>query len=340
MDKYYNEDIELISKSSFLDKMSNKTIVITGATGLIGSLLVKGMLKSNNNIIVIAIARSMEKVKRVFEEYLEYNNFIIIVQDIKKKIKIDYPIDYIIHLASATSSKYFVNNPVDTINIAFDGSRNILELGKEKCVESIVYVSSLEVYGQTSNQLVTVKEKDYGYIDPLNVRSSYSEGKRMIECLCAAYLSQYGTPVKIARLGQTFGPGVDYNDGRVFAEFARCCIENRNIVLHTKGNTVRNYCYTRDAALSLLCILINGDNGEAYNVVNQETDISIFDMAQLLVDYFIPDKEVIIEIDNNNRGYNPEVKIKLDVSKLNKIGYNPSVGLLESFQRMICSMKK
>ena len=136
------------------------------------------------------------------------------------------------------------------------------------------------------------------------------------------------------------GPGIDYNDGRVFAEFARCCIEGRDIVLHTEGKTTRNYCYTRDAALAILCVLLNGTNGEAYNVVNQETTISIRDMAEMLVKHY-PEKniKVVYEIDQVNRGYNPDVIISLNTEKLKNIGFEAKTSLLESYTRMIKSMK-
>ena len=156
-------------------------------------------------------------------------------------------VDYIIHGASATSSKYFVSNPVETIYTALDGTSNILKFATEKKINGMVYLSSLEVYGTPEKDADLITENDYGYIEPLSVRSSYSEGKRMVECLCASYAHEYSVPVKIARLSQTFGPGVAYEDGRVFAEFARCALEQRDIVLHTQGHTVRSYCYTKDA---------------------------------------------------------------------------------------------
>lgn len=204
----------------------------------------------------------------------------------------------------------------------------------------MVYLSSLEVYGVTDPNLESVTENMSGYIDSLKPRSSYSEGKRLAECLCASYLSEYDVPVKVARLGQTMGPGIDYNDGRVFAEFARCCIEGKDIVLHTEGKTTRNYCYTRDAALAILCVLLNGTNGEAYNVVNQETTISIRDMAEMLVKHY-PEKniKVVYEIDQVNRGYNPDVIISLNTEKLKNIGFEAKTSLLESYTRMIESMK-
>ena len=252
-------------------------------------------------------------------------------------------VDYIIHGASATSSKYFVSNPVETIYTALDGTSNILKFATEKKINGMVYLSSLEVYGTPEKDADLITENDYGYIEPLSVRSSYYEGKRMGECLCASYAHEYSVPVKIARLSQTFGPGVAYEDGRVFAEFARCALEQRDIVLHTQGHTVRSYCYTKDALSALLYILISGKAGEAYNVTNMDTAVSIKEMAELVCETIGSGKiKTVIDIpeDLASFGYNPEMIIRLDSKKLMQLGWKATIGLEEMFERLIKGMKK
>ena len=205
-----------------------------------------------------------------------------------------------------------------------------------------MYLSSLEVYGTPAADAGKIKEAYSGYIDPLQVRSSYSEGKRMVECLCASYASEYQVPVKIARLSQTFGAGVEYDDGRVFAEFARCALEKKDIVLHTKGQTVRSYCYTKDAVAAMLLILAEGDCGAAYNVTNMDTKISIADMARLVCEIF-PESGIQVTFDVPEDvaafGYNPEMVIALDSSRLMALGWKPSVDLREMFVRLADSMR-
>ena len=261
--------------------------------------------------------------------------------DISEPICYDGDIDYVIHGASPTSSKYFVSHPVETIGAAGDGTRYVLELAKQKQVKGVVYLSSLEVYGTPAEDAGMITEKDYGYIEPLSVRSSYSEGKRIVECLCASYAKEYDVPVKVARLSQTFGAGVAYDDGRVFAEFARCAIEGKNIVLHTEGKTVRTYCYTIDAVTALLTILAKGQAGEAYNVTNMDTAISIYDMAKL-VSGILPESNIAVERDIPEDlasfGYNPEMIVKLDSTKLQELGWKATVGLREMYERLIESM--
>lgn len=341
------EDIEKIVNSDILCKLEpNSVILVTGATGLIGSQIVKALLcwkeKSNTQIKVIALIRNVDKAKSIFEGMLEDEDFELCIGDVNQTLKVEGKVDYIIHGASATSSRFFVENPVETIFTALDGTKNVLELAREKAVKKVVYLSSLEVYGVPNSENPYIKEDEYGYIDPMHVRSSYSEGKRMAECVCASYAKEYHVPVTVARLSQTFGAGVDYNDGRVFAEFARCVIEGRDIVLHTQGNTVRTYCYTADAIKAIFTLLFYGEAGEAYNVTNMETAISIRDMAEVVCSLDSENRvKVVIDIPEDIAafGYNPEMVVRLDSGKIQNLGWKPMVGLREMYDRLIESMK-
>ncbi|MBQ7595845.1 MAG: NAD-dependent epimerase/dehydratase family protein, partial [Clostridia bacterium] len=212
--KVLQNDLEEIVNSEVpFSELDGKTVFVTGATGLIGSQFIKSAACCNRikgtNIKLVAMVRSLEKAQKVFGDIpgIEFYK-----RDITEIIDYDGDVDYIIHAASATSSKFFVEHPVETIKIAIDGTANILEFAAKKAVKSFVYLSSLEVYGTPDKEQTTIKEDYSGYIDPLNVRSSYSEGKRLVECLCCSYASEYNVPVKIARLSQTFGAGVEYND--------------------------------------------------------------------------------------------------------------------------------
>lgn len=332
----FEDDIKNIIKDFDFSVFDGKTVFITGATGLIGKLCAKSLLEAPYNIKVLALVRNEKKAKKIFGED---KNLELLVQDINEPISFvverGYYTDYIIHTASVTSSSDFVNKPVETIKTAIQGTKNVLEFAKTQNISGMVYLSSLEVYGVTDKE--NVCENDYGYIDILSPRSSYSEGKRLVETLCASYTSEFNVPVKIARLAQTFGAGVSKNDNRVFAQFAKSVINKENIILHTKGETKRNYCYTTDAVRGIFTILTKGENARAYNVANKNTYISIADMAKSLENDVT---KVVFEIDNKNRGYNPTVKICLDSSKLEKLGWSAKVDLPEMFRRTIQSMKE
>lgn len=341
------EDIEqIVDDFSESEALCGKTILVTGATGLIGSQVVKTLACFNRlkqtNITVLAAVRNAEKATSIFGNLMQRGDVKLIVGDINDGLEMEDAVDYIVHGASATSSKYFVSNPVETIKTAIDGTINVLELARVKNIQGMVYLSSLEVYGTPALDAGLIAETDYGYIDPVNVRSSYSEGKRMVECICASYASEYNVPVKIARLSQTFGPGVDYNDGRVFMEFARCALEKKDIVLHTMGKTVRTYCYVKDAVNALLHILLKGKNGEPYNVTNMNTAVSIMEMANLVCDTIGAGQiKTVVDIpqDIASFGYNPEMVIRLDASKLEALGWKATVGLQEMFERMCREFK-
>lgn len=339
------EDLErIVTKTACMDELRDSTVLVTGAAGLLGSLIVKSLVCANRrnglNIRILALARSEEKSKNVFGQLLEEGAVVFVSGDVTERLTIPEKVDYIIHAASPTSSAYFVSNPVETIMAAIVGTKNMLDFAKKNEVQGFVYLSSLEVYGVPGTDDGTVTEKDYGYIDPLQVRSSYSEGKRMAECLCVSYAKEYGVPVKIARLSQTFGAGVTYQDKRVFAEFARCAMEKRNIVLHTAGNTLRTYCYTSDAVSAIFTILVKGESGEAYNVTNKHTAVTIREMAQCVCDAF-PESGISVEFDMPENlgafGYNPEMVIRLDPAKLEALGWSADVDLKEMFLRMVRS---
>ena len=157
----------------------------------------------------------------------------------------------------------------------------------------------------------------------------------MAECLCISYGHEYGVPVKIVRLSQTFGPGVSYSDNRVFAQFARCAIENQDIVLKTKGETYRNYCYIRDVVTGILCVLLKGNSNEAYNIANKDTGISICDMAHMIADD-IADKKINVVFDIADDiaklGYGPTIKISLDTDKIEQLGWKAEVGIEDTLR--------
>lgn len=344
--KILHEDFAKVAKNYDFSALKNSSIFITGSTGLLGSQLVLFLDFLNQtqefSINVIALVRSKEKAERVFGAAFERVK--CVYGDVTNLPDVYEQIDYVIHGASITSSRAFVDNPVETIDIALNGTRNILNLAKTKSVKSFVYLSSLEVYGTFpfENCIKNVTENDCGYIDSMSVRSSYSEGKRLCETLCKSYQSEYGLPVKVARLCQTFGCGVEYNDNRVFAQFARSIIEKKNIVLKTKGETVRNYCYTSDAVSGILIVLLKGINGEAYNIANPDSTISISDMAALFCSLFKESKsKVVFDIaeDTSKLGYNPVVKLQLDSSKLQLLGWMPTVKLSDSIKKLVKYME-
>lgn len=322
----YKEDMEHICSACYIpwEKLRGATILITGATGLIGFTLVHGLMYANRNkelnLTILALVRNVERAKQRFDGLLQEGILRLIVGSVEKLPEITDTIDYVVHGASQTASKVFIQKPVETIQTALHGTENLLELAKKKNVKSIVYLSSMEVYGYPLKGH-KVKEDEIGALSPLELRNSYPLSKQQCESMCCAYSSEYGVPAKIVRLTQTFGPGVNYNDSRIFAEFGRCVLEKRDIVLKTKGETERSYLYTADAVTAILTVLLKGQDGQAYNAANEETYCSIAEMARKIAEQGGIHVQFELQ-DEGLLGFPRTLYMDLDCSKLRKLGWS------------------
>ena len=325
-DSVFQDDINNVSNVDFIkwDELKDSKILITGGTGLIGSTFIKALIvasqKHQLNIKIIALVRDKGRAFEKFKDELkQYNSLELVIGSVESLPLINCNIDYIIHGASSTSSKDFVNKPVEVIDTALKGTKNLLELAKVKKVKGFVYLSSMEVYGYPEKGH-KVSENEIGSLTPLDVRNSYPISKQMCEALCVSYSKEYQVPARIIRLTQTFGPGINYNDNRIFAYFARCVVEKKDIVLKTKGETERCYLYTSDAVTAILAVLLNGKNGQAYNAADEGTYCSIAEMAEkvakdggIKVTYDIEDESV--------NGFPKTLFMDLDTSLLKSLGW-------------------
>lgn len=310
--------------------------MITGATGLIGSTLVRCLLALGNGINITIPVRNRAKASALYDT--DTSRLKIVECDLLAYCKsMDDEFDYVIHCASPTSGSYMNEHPVETYELAVETTRVLLQYARKHHIKGFVYVSSLEYYGQNLDDKI-ITEDFQGYVDPINARSSYPMGKRAAEYLCYAYAKEYGIPVKVARLTQTFGAGVASDDNRVFAQFARSVIAGTDIILHTTGDSAKPYCYTTDCASAILTILLKGTNGEAYNVANQDTYISIRDMAEFLRENFNPRINVVIT-ENSGMGYAPVTKLHLSSGKLAALGWKPKLDLFTMFDRYLKSLE-
>lgn len=338
MNQILKEDINNFVFSFELSEFLNGSkILVTGATGLIGSTLVRCLLALNKGIQITCPIRNLKKAKAIYGDDVQSIRFIEcdLVEYLNSLTEKD-DFKYIVHCASPTVGRYMTEHPVETYMLAIDSTRAILEYARKKQTD-IVYVSSLEYYGQNFDDTL-ITEDMQGYVTNTDPRSSYPLGKRAAEYLCVAYAKQFDVNAKVARLTQTFGAGVSVDDNRVFAQFARSVIEGTNIVMHTKGESAKPYCYTTDCVSAILYILIQGEKGEAYNVANEETYISIKDMADFLCAHFNPQLKVVVE-EHPEMGYAPVTKLNLSTEKLKSLGWSPRYGLYDMFDRLIKSFK-
>jgi len=342
-DQILLDDLKYVSNKVFANgDFSDSTVLVTGATGLVGSLLVKSMLYANEqlgtNIKVLASVRDIEKASKTFADFSNVSNLEYVTASLLEPICITEQIDYIIHTASITASKEMIDNPTGVLLTAFESTKNLLEYIKAHPKCKMVYISSMEYYGQITEEYTNVTEDKLGYIDISKPRSSYPESKRVCESLCNAYAAQYHLDVCSARLAQTFGAGVPFEDTRVFAQFAKSAINNSNIVMHTTGQSEGNYCYTADAIYAIFLLLQKGERGQSYNVAKNHS--TILNMAKMVAEKLANNAiKVDVKIPENltNFGYAPDVKLKLNSEKLHKLGWEPIVNLEDTFKRMMKS---
>lgn len=340
----FQEDMDAILNDRTVpwDELRGRTVFITGTTGLIGYVLTSALLhynlKRGGDIRVTALVRDRKKAEEKFADWFAAGStqLSFLEGTVEDRPEIPGTVDYIVHCASPTASAYFAERPAETIETIYAGTKYVLEAARQKAVRGIVFLSSMEAYGEIrTRQKLT--ETDLGYIDVTLPRSSYPEGKRLAETLCCAYAKEYGVPVTIARLAQTFGPGVNRSDGRVFAYMARCALAGENIRLNTDGSKENMYLYTMDAASAILLLLVKGERGGIYNAANEETYCSIKEMAELVAKTLGRGAiEVEVSVGQNDIGkYPPNGYCELDVSRLKELGWSAHTDLAEMYRRMI-----
>lgn len=314
----------------------NKTVLVTGATGRLGMYIVEAINKAdidwNLNVTILALARNEKKLQEVFGESLQLPNIYPLVQDITEPIRWDGKVHYIFHTAGAASPKDFTNWPVDTLWGHVQGTRNILELAREKKSEKILYVSTVETYGEWKSEQ-GIKEDDMGPIHCDNARACYPEAKRLCETMLASYEAQYGISYVGVRLCHTFGPGIALDDGRAFSEFIRDVIDGKDIVLQSDGSAERTYTYVADAIGGMLLVFTKGTD-HYYNIANLDNLISIRNLAELIAD-LDPKKKVKVQYANEKEQKLKYLPFKLgimNVDRITELGWRPQVGIKEAFR--------
>lgn len=340
MNNIIKEDAETIIEQLSVEKCKNKTFLISGATGAIARYFVYTLLELNRKNVdvqckVLALCRNRKKAEELFKEY-ESSELLLLIQNVEQTIMYEGKIDYIIHAASNSVTGLFYSNPVETSSANITGTINLLELAKEKKVESFLFFSSGAVYGDSDQAFSDISEEEYYAIDSLEIGNCYALSKKMAENLCVSYYSEFGVPAKIVRMGHTYGPGIDLEDGHIYSDFVRAILNNDNLVIHGSGMDKRAFCYITDAMKAFFLILFSGQNGSAYNMANNSQFIAIRDLAEQLYDGMNLKKEILVKGKRKDVSSN---QVSISTEKLEELGWKPCVDVVEGFSRTVASKK-
>ena len=327
------------------EKLRGKSLMLSGATGLIGSFLVDVLLEKNLtddlNCIVYALGRNQEKAKARFSKFVSDPHFIFIPYDVTHPLKRDDigTVDYVLHLASNTHPMLYATDPIGTITTNIIGVQNLLDFSVEHNATRFVFASSNEIYGENRGDTEFFDESYCGYIDCNTLRAAYPESKRCGEALCQAYKAQKGLDFVIARFTRSYGPTMEMSNTRALSQFIKKAIDGENIVLKSAGTQYFSYTYMADAVSGVLYAMLNGTSGEAYNIADKSGDIMLKDLAELIAE--IGGKTVEFEVPDalEAAGYSKATKARLDGSKLMKLGWKPRYDIKMGMERTISILK-
>ena len=347
--KLYNQEVALAAtKDIGWEKLQNKSLAISGGTGMIGSFLVDVIIYRNEifaqNTDVYVLGRSYEKAKVRFDKYIENDKLHFVECDINNndelQDRLPSNIDFIIHAASNTHPRAYSTDPIGTITANVIGTSNLLEWGKRAGCVRFEFLSSVEIYGENKGDTDKFKEEYLGYINCNTLRAGYPESKRVGEAMCQAYISQENMDIVIPRLSRVYGPTMLKSDTKALSQFILKGVKGQDIVLKSEGTQEYSYSYVLDAVTAMMYILVNGTCGEVYNVASQDSDIRLRDLADIIASY--SGSKVVFELpdDVEKAGYSTATKATLDISKLMDIGFKPDYDIKTGLEHTIEILKE
>lgn len=326
------------------EEFQNKRILITGASGMIGSALIRMLLDYNKkksvNIKVVGVSRNQEKAVECLKDVWGEEEFTFVSADVNQPLPELGMVDYIIHGAGNTHPRAYAIKPIETITANVIGTKNLLDYASEHGCTRFVFLSSVEIYGENRGDTEMFTEEYLGYLDCNTMRAGYPEGKRVGESLCNAYGKQKGVDFIIPRLSRIYGPTVLEEDSKAISQFIHKAVAGEDIVLKSKGDQLYSYTYVQDCVAAVLLLILEGKTGEAYNVSDRKSIITLAELAKKLAQ--IAGTKVIYEFpDSTERaGYSTATKAVLDATKLETLGWTPKVHLEEGLRHTVEYLKQ
>lgn len=345
----YQEELEYLTSLSLpWEKLKNTTVLISGATGMLGSLLTDVIILAREkyalNCSIIALGRSWEKMQTRFSHWDDFwGKAIYFMQcDINQPFDSSvFPekIDYIVHLASNTHPLAYATDPIGTIMANVVGTKNLLDCAVKHTAQRFAFASSNEIYGENLGDQELFDENYCGYINCNTLRAGYPESKRCGEALCQAYRKQYGLNIVIPRFTRSYGPTLLGDDSKAFSQFLRNALGHEDIVLKSEGLQYYSYTYAADAISGFLTVLLKGEDGEAYNIADEASDVRLKDLAQCIAT--VAETHVVFELPNavESAGFSKATKARLDASKLKHLGWHANWTIETGVKRTIGMLK-
>ncbi|WP_270764161.1 NAD-dependent epimerase/dehydratase family protein [Weissella confusa] len=324
--------------------LNGKSILIIGASGLVGTFLIDVLMRFNHehegSILIFGMARNLTKLTNRFSEYEGSSLFSIVKADVTKEMKFEHRIDFILHGASNTHPMAYATDPVGTILTNVLGTKSVMDFASGKGTERVLFLSSVEIYGENAGDVELFDEQYLGYIDSNTVRAGYPEAKRVSESLIQAYRSQFGVNAVIARLSRVFGPTMQLGDSKALSQFIANGVNERDIVLKSAGTQRFSYTYVGDVVSAILLLLFAGLDGAAYNVSDAEYNLSLGEMAELIS--HISGTQVVYEIPDEieSKGYSKATRALMDATKLQRLGWHSVFEMREALSETINILKE
>lgn len=322
----YIEEVKKVANNEIRwEEVKGKTFVITGASGMIGSFFIDVLMYRNemfhDEIKIIALYRNEKAFNERFEKYISDEKFMPKQQDVNEAIQIDGACDYIIHAASNTHPRQYASDPIGTITSNTIGTYQILELASKQAKARTLFLSSVEIYGENRGDVEAFSEDYCGYINCNTLRAGYPESKRCAEALCQAYIEAKNIDVVIARLSRVYGPTMRLTDSKAIAQFIKKAVDQEDIILKSKGNQLYSYTYVADVVSALMYVLISGETGEAYNIADEASNITLLELAKICAE--VGQSNIVYEIpeEAEKKGYSTATKAILETSKIKRLGW-------------------
>lgn len=328
------------------DKLSGKTLLISGASGMLGSLLVDAVMLWNDGrpkeekCTIIGVVRNLAKAKARFAPWLSKPELVCFQHDISEPLpELPKTPDYWIHAASTTHPVAYSTEPINTIMSNVLGTKNMLDKVSELGGRFLL-LSSVEIYGENRGDVERFSEDYCGYIDCNTLRVGYPEAKRVSEAMCQAYIAERGVDAVIIRLPRCYGPTMQMTDTKAVAQFVKKAVQGENIVLKSEGKQLYSYAHAADAVSGMLWVLMAGESGQAYNLADEGSDITLRDLARIAAD--CAGTEVVFEVADEveKRGFSRAQRAVLEGEKLKELGWKTRFSIKEGVENTITILRE